>query len=303
LGIPYVMTFHALGRIRRLCQGQADGFPASRLAIEENLMHDADRIIAECPQDRQDMELLYDAPDDRIDIVPCGFDPHELWRISRLARPQLGLEPHEFIVLQLGRMVPRKGVDNVIRSIALLRDRYGIAARLLVVGGNAEQIDTDHSPELARLRALAGELGLAQQVMFTGQKPRSELRYYYSAADVFVTTPWYEPFGITPVEAMACGLPVIGAAVGGIKNTVVDGKTGYLVPPDDPHALAQRLAVFHDQPRLARRFGKAGMQRAYQYYTWRSVAVQVAAIYEAVADRAPSNVIRSYLPIANVSEA
>jgi D-inositol-3-phosphate glycosyltransferase len=306
LGIPYVMTFHALGRVRRLCQGSADGFPVARTVIEENLMQDADRIIAECPQDRQDMELLYDAPVDRIHIVPCGFDPQELWRIPDSARPQLGLESNEFVVLQLGRMVPRKGVDNVIRSIAVLRDAYGIKARLIVVGGNTEQIDTGNTPEVGRLRALAVELGLEEQVIFTGQKPRSELRYYYSSADVFVTTPWYEPFGITPVEAMACGLPVIGAAVGGIKNTVVDGKTGYLVPPNDPKALAQRLALFHDQPRQARRLGKAGMQRAYQYYTWRSVAVQVAAIYEAVinsTNSTASRVIGSYLPIANVSEA
>jgi glycosyltransferase involved in cell wall biosynthesis len=279
LGLPFVMTFHALGRVRRLCQGQADGFPAERFAIEESLMQEADRIIAECPQDRQDMEQLYGAPAERIDVVPCGFDPEELWP-EQAARAHLGLDPKEFVVLQLGRMVPRKGVDNVIRSIAVLRERFGIRARLLVVGGNAEQIDAANTPELARLMALAAELDLERQVQFIGQRPRSELRYYYSAANAFVTTPWYEPFGITPVEAMACGTPVIGAAVGGIKSTVIDGKTGYLVPPNDPGAVAERLALLHGRPRHARQLGDEGMRRAFQCFTWRSVAREIAASYE-----------------------
>jgi D-inositol-3-phosphate glycosyltransferase len=297
LGIPFVITFHALGRVRRLCQGQADTFPVSRLAIEQNLMRDADRIIAECPQDRRDMEQLYGAARERIDIVPCGFDPEELWLVSTIARQQLGLDPHEFIVLQLGRMVPRKGIDTVIQSIALLRQRFGIRARLLVVGGNAEQIDISNTPELARLLALTRELDIERQVVFTGQKSRSQLRYYYSAANAFVTTPWYEPFGITPVEAMACGTPVIGAAVGGIKSTVVDGATGYLVPPKDPEAVARRLASLHNQPELARRMGQQGMRRAYQLYTWSNVAAQIAAVYEAALEVSHSNLSQSYLSV------
>jgi D-inositol-3-phosphate glycosyltransferase len=297
LGIPYVMTFHALGRVRRLCQGQADAFPDQRLAIEEMLMHDADRVIAECPQDLQDMEQLYGASADRIDIVPCGFDPDELWPVPTIARHQLGLDPREFLVLQLGRMVPRKGIDTVIESIALLRDQFGISARLLVVGGNAPKVDAENTPEFARLTALTEKLKLGNRVVFAGQRARSDLRYYYSAANAFVTTPWYEPFGITPVEAMACGTPVIGAAVGGIKHTVVDGETGYLVPPKDAQAVASRLAMLHDQPQHARRLGQQGLQRAYQYYTWRNVAKQIAAVYEAALDTAPSDMLSSYLPV------
>lgn len=304
LGIPYVMTFHALGKVRRLCQGQADTFPVTRLQIEEELMRDADRIIAECPQDQQDMEHLYGASGSRIDIVPCGFDPEELWPVPMIARQQLGLDPDAFIILQLGRMVPRKGVDTVIQSVAVLRERFGIAAHLLIVGGNAEQIDTLNTPELGRLMALTKALDLARHVTFTGQQARSQLRYYYSAANAFVTTPWYEPFGITPVEAMACGTPVIGAAVGGIKHTVVDGKTGYLVPPKDPEAVARRLATLYNQPRHARRLGEAGMQRAYQRYTWGNVAAQLAAIYEAVLDVIQPDVAPVYLSVgkSNFSE-
>lgn len=290
LDIPYVITFHALGLVRRQSQGAADHFPAQRAAIEKALMQDADLVIAECPQDRLDMERLYGADRSRIEIVPCGFDPDELWPVHEQARKLLGLDPDEFIVLQLGRMVPRKGVDNVIESLALLRDQHGINARLLVVGGDVPNDDKPASPELMRLMKLTASLGLQQQVEFTGQKSRAELAYYYSAADVFVTTPWYEPFGITPLEAMACATPVIGAGVGGIKTTVQEGITGYLVPPRNPEALAKRLALLHDNPAHAEQLGWQGWRRAHQLYTWRSVAERVAAIYEKIAVRTASTV-------------
>jgi D-inositol-3-phosphate glycosyltransferase len=281
LGIPFVITFHALGHVRRLAQGAADAFPPARLRIEAALMQEADRIIAECPQDRHDMEHLYGAPAERIAVAPCGFDPRELWPLPvQMARAKLGLHAEKFIVLQLGRMVPRKGVDNVIRALALLRERHDIDAQLLVVGGEADQ-QADAGTEGARLRALAAGLGVAAHVLFTGRKERAELRYYYSAANAFVTTPWYEPFGITPVEAMACARPVIGADVGGIKSTVVHGETGFLVPPRDPQAVARRLAVLHDNPAMARVMGDRGLRRAYKHFTWRTVAEQAVAIYAA----------------------
>ncbi|RJG06714.1 glycosyltransferase family 1 protein [Noviherbaspirillum cavernae] len=286
LDIPFVITFHALGLVRRLSQGQADGFPDIRFAIEKQLMRDAARIIAECPQDRLDMEALYDAPGDKIDIVPCGFDPEEFAPLAVDARQQLGFGQEDFIVLQLGRMVPRKGVDNVIRATAILQQRYGTPAQLVIVGGNTECPDPVMTPELGRLMELAQSLGIADSVKFTGQRGRDQLRYYYSAANVFCTTPWYEPFGITPVEAMACGTPVVGTAVGGIKTTVVDGETGYLVPPNDPDALAERLAWLQRHPHMAQRLGWAGMRRAYRQYTWRNVASRISDVYEAAIEAA-----------------
>jgi len=301
LGIPFVMTFHALGRVRRLNQKEADAFPDIRFAIEERLMQEADRIIAECPQDQSDMEQLYGAPSDHIDIVPCGFDPDEFWPVTLDARQQLGLGQDEFIVLQLGRMVPRKGVDNVIRAVAILKHQYQVPVRLLVVGGNAEQPDPIATPELGRLMALAQSLNVSEAITFTGQRRREQLRYYYSAANVFVTTPWYEPFGITPVEAMACGTPVVGTAVGGIKTTVVDGETGLLVPPNAPEILAEKLIWLHRHPHVAQRMGWAGMRRAYQHFTWRNVASHIAAVYESVLEPATSYAMQPLVASGEVS--
>jgi glycosyltransferase involved in cell wall biosynthesis len=123
-------------------------------------------------------------------------------------------------------------------------------------------------------------------VTFTGHRQRADLRACYVAADVFVTTPWYEPFGITPLESMACATPVVGSAVGGIRHTVVDGVTGYLVPPRDPDALAERLAWLQANPVLAQALGRAGVRRVRSLFTWERVARELSEVYDSVRNRA-----------------
>lgn len=280
LGIPLVTTFHALGRVRRLYQGDADRFPDWRFDMEDEVVEASARIIAECLQDREDLTSLYSADPSKIDIVPCGFEPEELTELDATsARAQLGWPAERFIVLQLGRLVPRKGVDNVIAAIAELERRHAIAAQLYIVGGETIEPDPSATPEIGRLRRMADELGVAKRVEFVGRRDRDRLGVYYSASDVFVTTPWYEPFGITPVEAMACGLPVVGSAVGGIRTTVIDGHTGYLVPPRDPAALADRLAVLHANPEMRRAMGRAGRRRALGKFTWSHVVSGLMSTY------------------------
>jgi glycosyltransferase involved in cell wall biosynthesis len=303
--VPLVMTFHALGKVRRLHQGSADGFPDSRFAIEATLVRDADRIIAECAQDKDDLVNLYGGDPDRIDIVPCGFDDGELFPIDRArARAALRWNRNAFSILQLGRMVPRKGIDNVIRALAELRHAHGRDARLYIVGGSTEVPDETATPEIGRLRGIARALRVADRVTFCGRRDRPELHRYYSAADVFVTTPWYEPFGITPVEAMACARPVIGARVGGIKSTVVDGETGFLVPPQDPAALARRLVDLMDDPVRASGMGARGRERVVRHYTWAGVGRSILAVYERVLQDATIDqplALGSLVPIASSS--
>lgn len=278
IGCPLVVTFHALGKVRRQYQQAADGFPDRRFAIEEDIVRQADCVIAECAQDRSDLMTLYDADPARVAIVPCGYDPDEMRACDMAqARRRLGWRPEGFRVLQLGRLVPRKGADNVIRAVARLREDHGVDARLCVVGGDGP--GEPPSAELRRLRAICDEEGLAGVVEFAGRRARMELADYYCASDVFVTTPWYEPFGITPLEAMACGRPVVGADTGGIRSTVVDGRTGFLVPPKDPRRLAGRLAVLAADPALAARMGQAGRLRARRLYTWSRVARDLLAVY------------------------
>ncbi len=283
MDIPFVITFRALGRVRRLHQGSADDFPDARFAIEERIAAEADAVIAECPQDEEDLICLYHADPAKLRIIPCGFDPAEFWPMRKsLARTALGLPVRGPVLLQLGRMVPRKGVDTAVRSVAELRDRHGMAVRLLVVGGNSDAPDPTVTPEIARLQAIAAAENITDSVTFVGRRCNNVLRYYYSAADLFISTPWYEPFGITPVEAMACGTPVIGSNVGGIKFTVRDGETGYLVPPNDPMAIADRVAHLYRHPRLLNVFRRQAIQRANDLFTWKKVTDAVACLYEDV---------------------
>lgn len=278
--VPFVITMHALGLVRRQHQGVADGFPEDRIAIERELVRSADRVIAACPQDQHDLLTLYDAVPRKLATVPCGYDPEEFGPCDRgRARSALGLRDDEFVVLQLGRLVPRKGVDDVIRAMAPLVQRHGVNARLLVVGGEADTPCEAATPEIARLRQIAAAAGIADRVVFTGRRRREDLRAFYNAADAFVTVPWYEPFGITPLEAMACGTPVVGSQVGGIKYSVVDNVTGFLVPPHDPDALALRLSTLADNPALGRAMGRAGMHRARSMFTWERVVDQLVDVY------------------------
>ena len=282
-GTPLVTTFHALGKVRLEHQRESDGFPSERLAIEQSLMAQSDRIIAECPQDVADLERLYAADRARMSMIPCGFDAAEFKPVSRAsARRRLQVEDTEFTVLQLGRMVPRKGIDTVIRAMACLTPSD---ARLRIVGGDCDQANADRTPEIGRLAQVARECGVSDRVVFEGRKRRCELRDWYAAADVFVTTPWYEPFGITPLEAMACARPVIGSRVGGLSYSIDDGVTGLLVPAKDHVALASALERLRANPSLAAAMGNAGLARVRRHFTWDRIAGQLSTVFQEVAAR------------------
>jgi D-inositol-3-phosphate glycosyltransferase len=280
LDIPFVVTFHALGHVRRIHQAEKDKFPEERLTIEEQAVKEADYIIAECPQDKDDLINYYSAPKNKITIIPCGFSSTEFYPMDKaVARKIAGLPLKEHIILQLGRMVPRKGVDNVIRALGKLKGTNK-PVRLVIVGGECEELIEDTCPEYARLMNIAREYNIEASVTFAGRKNRDQLKFYYNAADVFITTPWYEPFGITPLEAMACGTPVIGSNVGGIKYSVAEGETGLLVPAEDPEALAEKIAQLVNNEDELKRMSRNSIKRVNTYFTWARVAQQVEALYK-----------------------
>lgn len=283
LGIPFVVTFHALGKVRRIHQKEADKFPDTRFAIEERVMQEADRMIAECPQDYKDFVEHYDAPAENIVTIPCGVDLQNFYPVDKMvARMVLGWDQNEKIILQLGRMVKRKGIANVVEALAVLSEKSDKAVRLVIVGGESDEPDPAITPEIGRLQNLAESLGVADKVAFVGRKNREQLKFYYSAADIFVSTPWYEPFGMTPLEAMACGTPVIGSKVGGIKYSVADSETGFLVPPKDSDALADKLHTLISNTSLSRELRENAIARVESEFTWDIVARQIARLYDRV---------------------
>ncbi|MEU3028650.1 glycosyltransferase [Streptomyces incarnatus] len=273
LGIPVVQTYHALGTVKQRYQGRADTSPPQRLAVEEAIGHECARIIATCSDEVAELKAM-GLPEDRFDVVPCGVDP------DRFA-PLPGTRPAgaRRRLLAVGRLVPRKGFDRAIRALA------GVpGAELLIAGGpEAELLRGD--PEARRLRALAGEYGVADRLTLLGGVSRTRMPRLMAGADLVLSLPRYEPFGIVPLEAMACATPVLATAVGGQLDTVVDGSTGVLVPADDDHDLGAVVRSLLDDPGRLDRYGAAGRRRVLAHYTWDRVADGVAGVYGAVSPR------------------
>ncbi|MGP4032137.1 glycosyltransferase [Pseudarthrobacter sp. 1C304] len=271
--IPVVQTFHALGTVKRRHQGSADTSPSERRLLEPAVGRSADRIIATCPNEVFELKAM-GIPPGKISIAPCGVD---LDLFPGTGQADRRARTHR--ILSVGRLVPRKGVDVVIRALPLLRAAGFPDVELLVVGGGGDATETERDSEPRRLLAIAAELGVRQQVSFRGQVPREAMPGIFRSADAVVCTPWYEPFGIVPLEAMACGVPVVAAAVGGLRDTVVDERTGLHVPPRDPESTAAALARLLADPGLRQALGRAGQQRARSRYSWDRVAAETEKAY------------------------
>jgi glycosyltransferase involved in cell wall biosynthesis len=289
LDIPAVHIFHALGKTKQRHQGAADTSPAGRIAVEHDVIREVDKLIAQCPSERSELIDDYQANSRKIALIPSAVNTSRFCPVARdEARRRIGLKGNDFVVVYVGRMLARKDVRNLLRAFALLVKSFVVrqddaqSPKLLLVGGETVDPDPIATPEIAVLQQLAADLGIADRVFFTGKRQPDELRFYYSAGDVAVTTPWYEPFGLTPLEAMACGRPVIGSAVGGIAFTICDGATGFLVPPRDPAALAARLHQLWAQPDLRHQIGQAARLHVERQFTWHMVAERTAALYQSL---------------------
>jgi D-inositol-3-phosphate glycosyltransferase len=187
-------------------------------------------------------------------------------------RKELGLSAKERIVLFVGRIEPLKGIDVLLRAVSHLDGRF----RVLVIGGDGK--DVARKSELA---ALAADLRIADKVTFLEAVPHGELPLYYNAADICVVPSYYESFGLVAVEAMACGIPVIASRVGGLKDTVRDGQTGYLVPWLCPEPFAERLELLLNNETLRRSLGLEARTAAERYH-WSEVAARVEDVYHAL---------------------
>ncbi|MCW2890056.1 MAG: D-inositol-3-phosphate glycosyltransferase [Streptosporangiaceae bacterium] len=266
--LPVAQTFHALGVVKRRYQSASDTSPPERRRLEARIARESGLIIATCSDEVQELCAL-GVHGDSVTVIPCGVDL-ERFRPSGPVAPRGG-RPR---VLSLGRLVPRKGVDTVIEAMA-----HVPGAELLIAGG-PPMPELDRDPEVRRLRDLAQARGLTDRVVFLGQVPHEDAAALMRSADVIVSVPWYEPFGIVPVEAMACGVPVIGSAVGGHLDTISDGFTGLHVPPRDPAVLAGRLRELLGDRRWRAALARAGAARAHARYSWERIAALTDTAYE-----------------------
>jgi glycosyltransferase involved in cell wall biosynthesis len=270
VGVPIVLTYHALGVVKRRHQGSVDTSPAQRVRVERLIGRKAATVIATCSDEVTELVRM-GLPRSRVAVVPCGVDcelftPHgPRWPRAKAQR-----------VLSIGRLVPRKGLDDAVQAMA------GVPGAELVIAGGPPYAQLDEDAEVRRLRALARDLGMADRVQFTGQVSRTHLPGLIRSADVVVCVPWYEPFGISALEAMACGRPVLAAAVGGLIDTVVHGLTGEHVPPRRPEALAAALRSLLADPLRRQAYGVAARDRTLARYTWDRVAADTLRVYENV---------------------
>ncbi|WP_104781638.1 MULTISPECIES: glycosyltransferase [Streptomyces] len=276
-GLPLLHTYHALGTVKRRHQRLADTSPPERIPGEIEIGLNCDRVIATCRDEVHELVRM-GIPPHRIGIVPCGVDTDRFTPKG----PAAPRGPHPHRILQLGRLVPRKGTAVTVAALARLP-----GTELVVVGGPpAGRLDGD--PEVRRLRDLARDAGVADRVRFTGALPSEEVPALLRSADVVVCPADYEPFGIVPLEAMACGVPVVASAVGGQLDTVADPGTGRLVPPGDPAALAGAVAGLLADPEARAACGAAGRRRVLSRYGWGHVAAATEAAYCEVLDTEPA---------------
>ncbi|HKU02838.1 MAG TPA: glycosyltransferase [Arthrobacter sp.] len=283
--VPMLQTFHALGTVKRRHQGAEDTSPEERRWLEPNVGRSADRIIATCSDEVFELKAMGIATG-KISIAPCGVD-------LDFFSPEgpASARTRRYRILSVGRLVPRKGVDLVIRALPYLTAAGFDDVELLIVGGGGDSNEMQADPEIRRLMDLAAELGVSGQVTLQGQVPRADMPGIFRSADAVVCAPWYEPFGIVPLEAMACGVPVVAAAVGGLRDTVVDHATGLHVPPRDPEAIASALSLLLENPALRESLGRAGEKRARTRYSWDRVAAETEKAYQLAVAGAPAGII------------
>jgi len=276
-GVPVVQTFHALGHVKRRHQGAADTSPQGRVSAERVIAGRVDRIVATCSDEVFELTRL-GTRRNRISVVPCGVDVEQFSPqgpvLERTDRPRL---------VSIGRLVRRKGVDETVEAL-----RRVPGAELLVAGGPADPADLETDEDVRRLRVAAEGAGVADRVRFLGSVARADVPALLRSADAVVCVPWYEPFGMVPLEAMACGRPVVASAVGGLVDTVVDQVTGLHVPPKRTDRLAVALRELLGQQAMREAFGVAGRDRAIARYGWDRVAAATAQVYADVLDRRAS---------------
>jgi D-inositol-3-phosphate glycosyltransferase len=268
LDLPAVQTFHALGVVKKRHQGTQDTSPSERLRLEAMVARGATWVAATCTDEVFEL-MRMGRSRSRISVVPCGVDL-DLFTPGGPTAPRG--ERHR--IVSVGRFVPRKGFDVVIRALPVIPD-----TELVIIGG-PERSALHSDPEARRLCDLAAELGVADRVLLHGSVGRKEMPALLRSADVVACTPWYEPFGIVPLEAMACGIPVVASAVGGMLDTVVHDVTGRLVPPKKPGELAEAINPLLRDEFLGQSLGAAGRDRARARYSWDRIAADTLRIYD-----------------------
>jgi len=273
-GSCHVATFHTLAETKlRARAGEIE--PPLRAMIEKEVMDTAHGILVLTQMEVKDIRTLYGIEESKMSVIPAGVDT-QLFRPrnKHLSRATVGLPQDKEIVLYVGRVEPIKGLDILLESISIVRSTRDV--NLVIVGGS---LDGDR--ELEALKSRSKELGIENDVIFTGSIGQSDVSFYYSSADVFALPSHYESFGLAALEAMACGIPIVASRVGGIPSFVKDGTAGYLIPWRCPEPFANRMEMILANNDLKAVMGRAAREIAVSM-DWNKTAFHVSALYRGV---------------------
>ena len=238
--VPHVMLYHTLGVVKN-ATGIGEQEPELRLETERELAQNCHRIIATTEREEDALIRYCGASPQRIAVIPCGVNMDLFQPVDKVrAKQQLGFADDK-VILFVGRIEPLKGLSQLLRAVACLSDTQRI--RLVIIGGD------EHSRyEIEQLHQLARDLNIQDTITFLGLTRHEKLPYFYSAADVCVIPSYSESFGLVALESLACGTPVVATDVGDLKNIIRQGETGYVVADNNPHRLADKIALLLFQP-------------------------------------------------------
>ncbi|MEV0947991.1 glycosyltransferase [Rhodococcus sp. NPDC049939] len=267
LGIPAVQTFHALGVVEQRFEDTEISAAKNRIRLEQLIARGSTRVVATCTDEVLELSHL-GLPRSRTSVVPSGVDVSAFTPEGHADEKG---KRHRLVMA--GRLAPSKGFDTAIEALAHFPDTE------LVIAGGPPADDVADDSEATRLLKVARNAKVRNRVRIIGRVPREDMPSLLRSADAVVCTPWYEPFGMVPLEAMACGTPVVASAVGGMRDTVVDGITGRLISPRNPVRLAEALRQIFDDDALRTGYGMAGCDRARTRYSWDRVAADTLRAY------------------------
>ena len=288
--IPFVLTTHSLEPLRAWKAEQLGSGYAMSSWMEHTAIHEADAVIAVSEDTKADIVRVYpDIKVDRIHVIYNGIDLAEYRKHSETkALIDYGVDPTIPYILFVGRIARQKGVTHLVDAIRYLPQEV----QVVLCAGAA---DTPEISEELRQKVQNARRHHPQIVWIEKMVTKQELIQLYSNARVFCCPSAYEPFGIINLEAMACGVPVVASATGGIKEVVVDGETGYLVPfdrdpvtqlPANPEKFAKDLAGAINRllgdPEKCRSFGYRGRRRAEDTFSWTRIAQQTIRLYKSL---------------------
>jgi D-inositol-3-phosphate glycosyltransferase len=281
--IPIIQMFHTLGHMKnKIARSPSESEGAYRTAGEQEVMSIANRVIAATPAEVEQLTSLYTIDPARITVIPPGVDTSHFYPIPQdEAKAVIGVPQDARMILFVGRIEPLKGVDTLIRAIAVMREdcqKDLCSYHLAIIGGEPDDEPDTTDSEMKRLKVLCHDLDLDEVVVFLGKRDQTTLPYYYSAGEVLVMPSYYESFGMVALEAMACGTPVIASHTGGLAYLVKNGVNGFSVSSGNVIELANRLAQLIINPTLREKIGNQAAESA-KKYSWESITQRIRSVY------------------------